>query len=197
MAEYLKSECPHCGQSIEYGSEGTGETIPCPTCDEPFVLTPLNPAPTEVFPPSPPIPTASATAAPPASTPATPAPKFSPPPAATSRRNVHRLAELPGVRATPEPPTYCEPASPAPAPRSTSPAPLEKVINEFGNDAAFVGHQPTREQIARAWAYASFHRVDPSKPATHLELVAAVKKLFPEFKAPKAGANGSHSKKHG
>ena len=35
---YLKSECPHCGQSIEYPAAGTGQTVPCPTCEQPFVL---------------------------------------------------------------------------------------------------------------------------------------------------------------
>ena len=43
MSDFLKSECPHCGQSIEYPAEGTGQTVPCPTCDKSFVLTPANP----------------------------------------------------------------------------------------------------------------------------------------------------------
>lgn len=40
---FAKCICPHCGQSIEYPAEGTGQTVPCPTCDMPFVLTPVNP----------------------------------------------------------------------------------------------------------------------------------------------------------
>jgi len=43
MGDFLKCECPHCGQSIEYLSEGTGQTVPCPTCAKPIVLTPINP----------------------------------------------------------------------------------------------------------------------------------------------------------
>ena len=40
MSEYHKCTCPHCGQSIEYPAEGTGQTVPCPTCEKPFVLLP-------------------------------------------------------------------------------------------------------------------------------------------------------------
>jgi len=40
MSEYHKGACPHCGQSIEYPAEGTGQTVPCPTCEKPFVLLP-------------------------------------------------------------------------------------------------------------------------------------------------------------
>ncbi len=43
MSDFLKCECPHCGQSIEYPSEGTGQTVPCPTCEKPVVLTPASP----------------------------------------------------------------------------------------------------------------------------------------------------------
>lgn len=42
MGEFLKCECPHCGQNIEYPSEGTGQTVPCPTCDKPVMLTPAE-----------------------------------------------------------------------------------------------------------------------------------------------------------
>ncbi len=45
MREFLKCECPHCGQSIEYPAEGTGQTVLCPTCKKYFVLSPEN-APT-------------------------------------------------------------------------------------------------------------------------------------------------------
>jgi hypothetical protein len=40
---YYKCACPHCGQSIEYPAEGTGQTVPCPTCQMPFVLMPARP----------------------------------------------------------------------------------------------------------------------------------------------------------
>ena len=40
MSEYHKCTCPHCGQSIEYPAEGTGQTVPCPTCEKPSVLLP-------------------------------------------------------------------------------------------------------------------------------------------------------------
>lgn len=43
MSDFLKCVCPHCGQSIEYPAEGTGQTVPCPTCQKPFVLIPAYP----------------------------------------------------------------------------------------------------------------------------------------------------------
>src|SRR5579862_4356401 len=43
MSDLLKCECPHCAQSIEYPAEGTGQAVLCPTCKEPFVLTPESP----------------------------------------------------------------------------------------------------------------------------------------------------------
>ena len=44
--DFLKCTSPHCGQSIEYPAEGTGQTVPCPTCEKPFRLIPdiANPA---------------------------------------------------------------------------------------------------------------------------------------------------------
>ena len=39
MSDFIKCECPHCGQNIEYPSEGTGETVPCPTCGKSVTLT--------------------------------------------------------------------------------------------------------------------------------------------------------------
>lgn len=39
MVEYLKCECSHCGQSIEYPAEGTGQTVQCPTCEKTITLT--------------------------------------------------------------------------------------------------------------------------------------------------------------
>ncbi len=44
MNDYLKCECPHCGQSVEYLAEGTGQTVPCPTCEQPFALIPAGEA---------------------------------------------------------------------------------------------------------------------------------------------------------
>lgn len=38
--DFHKCTCPHCGQSIEYPAEGTGQTVPCPTCEKPFRLFP-------------------------------------------------------------------------------------------------------------------------------------------------------------
>jgi ankyrin repeat protein len=42
IVSFEKCSCVHCGQHIEYPSEGTGQTIQCPTCNEPVFLTPLN-----------------------------------------------------------------------------------------------------------------------------------------------------------
>jgi hypothetical protein len=49
MSEYLKCSCPHCGQSIEYPAQGTGEEVPCPTCEKPFVLMPTHPTESHGF----------------------------------------------------------------------------------------------------------------------------------------------------
>jgi hypothetical protein len=35
---YEKCSCAHCGQHIEFPPDGTGQTIPCPTCGEPTIL---------------------------------------------------------------------------------------------------------------------------------------------------------------
>src|SRR5690242_19412159 len=43
MSDFLTCACPHCGQSIEYPAEGTGQTVPCPTCQKLFILVPANP----------------------------------------------------------------------------------------------------------------------------------------------------------
>jgi ankyrin repeat protein len=42
MSDFLKCDCPHCGQHVEYPAEGTGLTVPCPTCEKSFVLSPAN-----------------------------------------------------------------------------------------------------------------------------------------------------------
>jgi len=56
MDDFLKCECPNCGQPIEYPSEGTGQTVPCPACEKPVTLKPASP-PTKfgsvVIPPAP------------------------------------------------------------------------------------------------------------------------------------------------
>jgi hypothetical protein len=54
MSLYLKCACPHCGQSIEYPAEGTGQEAPCPTCQKLFVLKPgslpVSYSPSEICP---------------------------------------------------------------------------------------------------------------------------------------------------
>ena len=40
MGEFLKCECLHCGQPIEYPAEGTGMTVACPSCQNPVILSP-------------------------------------------------------------------------------------------------------------------------------------------------------------
>ena len=40
--DYEKCSCAHCGQNIEYPAEGTGRTVPCPTCEKPVTLTPTS-----------------------------------------------------------------------------------------------------------------------------------------------------------
>jgi hypothetical protein len=42
MNDFLKCACPHCGQCIEYPAEGTGQTVPCPTCEQPVTPLPGN-----------------------------------------------------------------------------------------------------------------------------------------------------------
>ena len=43
MSDFLKCECLHCGQHIEFPVEGRGQTIPCPTCGEPTTLVSSEP----------------------------------------------------------------------------------------------------------------------------------------------------------
>jgi hypothetical protein len=59
---------------------------------------------------------------------------------------------------------------------------LDQAYAEFANDPAFDGRIPTREQVARAFALAIFNQADQSKTPPHSELVAALKKLFREFR---------------
>ena len=49
MSDFLKCECQHCGQPIEYPSEGTGQTVSCPTCEQSITLTPTG-APFKLLP---------------------------------------------------------------------------------------------------------------------------------------------------
>jgi hypothetical protein len=78
-------------------------------------------------------------------------------------------------------------AAPLPVPRPPPPplpAPLEAAYGVFATDPAFAAHPPTREQVARAWAMANFQKLEGESP-THAELVATLKKIFPEFRGPK------------
>jgi len=53
MGEFLKGECPHCGQPIEYPSAGSGQAIACPNCGQSFALTPsAPPEPAVALPPA-------------------------------------------------------------------------------------------------------------------------------------------------
>jgi len=136
MSEYLKSECSHCGQPVEYPSEGTGLTVPCPTCNQSFILTPANQRVTTIL--APPV----------------------VPPAPASEPPISKLQN-------------------PPLPKE---APLEQACREFEADREFEKRQPTREQVARAWALAKFNQSNSSASPTHSELIAALKKLFSEFR---------------
>jgi hypothetical protein len=39
---FEKCACQNCGQHIEYPSEGNGQIVPCPACNQPVELTPLT-----------------------------------------------------------------------------------------------------------------------------------------------------------
>jgi hypothetical protein len=141
MGGFLKSECPHCGQAIEFPAEGTGQTVACPTCDEPFVLAAVAPPAPKILEPAP--------VAPPAVAPVPP------------------------------------PSAPRPAiPPKTEAGSFEQAGLEFERDREFEKRQPTREQLARAWAWAKFQKADTAETEwpTHAELVVALKKLFSEFR---------------
>ena len=71
MGEFLKGECPHCRQPIEYPSEGTGQTVACPACSQSFALTPSASLEPAVAPPP---------MLPPANAPDVPVPAPKPPP---------------------------------------------------------------------------------------------------------------------
>jgi hypothetical protein len=67
---------------------------------------------------------------------------------------------------------------------------------EFVHDPEFEKRPPTREQLARAWAMAIFKHSDDSESEwpTHVELVAALKKLFSEFKDPRTASRHARPK---
>ncbi len=184
MGEFLKSECPHCGQAIEYPAEGTGQTVPCPTCAEPFVLKPVIEPPPEIVvpPPAPPIPAPILSGLPIAapSAPATPPmPAQSAPPAAPATKPI-----LPApVAPAPLPRPTATPASRAKHSSESLGGRLDQACREFASAREFEKLQPTREQIARALVAANFNRTTEAQWPTHAELVAALKKLFPEFRS--------------
>ncbi len=206
MGDFLKSECPHCGQSIEYPAEGTGETVPCPNCEEHFVLTPLKrPAP-QVSMPTQASPAPSPTPSP--SQVAPPAPLPEPPPPGVQQRpaTLQPPKTSPSASAAPQPrPAHAPTAIPTPPPKpqpikppqtlpqslapvkaaSQPPAPLDQAYADFEKDQTFANHAPTREQVARAWAYARFKKDDAHEPPPHADIVGALKKLFPEFRSSK------------
>jgi hypothetical protein len=78
---------------------------------------------------------------------------------------------------------------PAPLP------PLDRAVADFGSDPTFAARAPTREQVGRAWAWAIYHKADQSGSPTHPELIAALKKLFPEFRSPRSDSSGSRANK--
>ena len=187
MGEYSKCECSHCGQPIEYPSEGTGQTVPCPACNRSVFLTPSEPPEPEILvppvvpPPAPAVMVSKPTNPPP------PELKSSEPP-------------VPKVLVPPTPPPAKVPAvrvSMSKLPPSLVAGRLEQAWLEFERDAEFEKNPPTREQIARAWALAEFRKSNPKEWPTHPELVAALRELFQEFRSPRSGSSRSHSSKPG
>jgi hypothetical protein len=146
-----------------------------------------------------PAPQVKPQAAPPPPAPLPPKAPLPPPP--TTRR----LAELPPLKgpasaATPAPlPTQTPSAPPPSVPPSSAttaeqppaqakpptPAPVEQAYAEFTKDPNFSGHAPTREQVARAWSFARFQKEHVNDLPNHAEVVAALKKMFPEFRSGK------------
>ena len=72
------------------------------------------------------------------------------------------------------------------------PPPLDEAFRAFGSDPVFAGHRPTREQVARAWAFAKFKNEDQHSPPSHAQIVGALKKLFPEFRSSKPKTDDAH-----
>lgn len=164
MEDLLRSECPHCSQSIEYPSSGAGETVQCPTCGESFELAPTKDLPRAVV---------NALR----SMPAVAAGRAVLPPQRTGPPAVNTVVASAAVTTTSRPPT---------------PAPLERVLAQIELDPQFSIHKPTREQVARAWAMANFNKEDESKPPTYEELVNALKKLFREFSGGRHAVRGTN-----
>ncbi len=177
MGEFLKSECPHCGQAIEYPPEGTGQTVPCPTCEEPFVLKSVVVPESEILQPPhvaplpPPVPSK-----PPPATPAAPAPAKLAPPAPPVTKPILSTPVAAEAKAPGHAPHGSKHSSHSHAGR------LDQACGEFASDRDFEKLQPTREQIARALAAAKFKQTSEAEWPTHAELVAALRELFPEFR---------------
>lgn len=64
---------------------------------------------------------------------------------------------------------------------------LDQACREFENDREFEKTPPTREQVARAMVAAKYRKLNQAETPTHLELVAALKELFPEYRKRPAG----------
>jgi len=215
MGDFLRGECPHCGQSIEYPVAGTGATVPCPTCEQSFVLKSVAPPPVSA--PVPVIPEAAVppplavkvaqvaapvSATPPAPevaapvTPAVPAAKVAPVPPGPSPLPPAPVSTPPSMMAS----AFCKipPPAAAAAARSKSPenAPLEQAIAEFRNDPAFASQLPTRDQVARAWAYAKFKQEEEDGSPSHADVVGALKKMFVEFRSSKPVLTHSRSRRN-
>jgi hypothetical protein len=71
---------------------------------------------------------------------------------------------------------------------------FEQACRDLEADPAFATRPPTREQIGRAWAWAKFQRSDATGWPSHADLVAALKKLFTEYKDPRSSSRSRSSK---
>ena len=186
MAEFITGECPHCGQAIEYPSEGTGQTVPCPTCEQSFVLKPAPRPELKISPPPAATPLPEPKASPPI--PTKPEPKISAPPAISQVSAP--VVPSPARESAPISPALTKPspkASAAPVHKAKNPplsyvGRLDQACGEFAADRPFEKNPPTREQVARALALAKFRQTSQFEWPTHAELVVALKELFPEFK---------------
>jgi hypothetical protein len=63
---------------------------------------------------------------------------------------------------------------------------VEQAFEKFTKDPNFTSRPPTREQVARAWSFARFQKEHVNDLPNHPEVVAALKKLFPEFRSSKS-----------
>src|ERR1035441_2955592 len=139
MGEYSKCECSHCGQPIEYPSEGTGQTVPCPACNRSVFLTPSEPPEPEILvPPVVPPPAPAVMVSKPANPPP-PELKSSEPP-------------VPKVLVPPTPPLAKVPAvrvSMSKLPPSVVAGRFDQALLEFERDAEFEKDQLKRDKIGR------------------------------------------------